>query len=55
MNTDSIRTPSHLPDRLTISLWDFTWYTQTMPGEPFDDVDRAFVEAKARGYNTVRI
>ena len=55
MNTESIRTPSHLPDRLTISLWDFTWYTQTMPGEPFHDVDRAFAEAKARGYNTVRI
>ena len=47
--------PSHLPRRLTITLWDFTWYTQTTPGEPFHDLDRAFAEAVERGYNTVRI
>ncbi|MEL7976309.1 cellulase-like family protein [Isoptericola sp. F-RaC21] len=47
--------PTHLPPRLTISLWDFTWYTQTMPGEPFADLDVAFSEAVERGYNTVRI
>lgn len=43
------------PDRLTITLWDFTWYTRTGPGEPFEDLDRAFAEAVERGYNTVRI
>ncbi len=47
--------PSHLPRRLTITLWDFTWYTQTAPGEPFHDLDRAFAQAVERGYNTVRI
>ncbi|GAA5087479.1 hypothetical protein HNP84_010314 [Thermocatellispora tengchongensis] len=47
--------PAHLPDRLTVCLWDFTWYTRTGPGEPFEDLDRAFTEAVARGYNTVRI
>ncbi|GHO97317.1 hypothetical protein KSF_073650 [Reticulibacter mediterranei] len=47
--------PEHLPRKLTISLWDFSWYTMTMPGEPFDDLDRAFSEAVERGYNTVRI
>lgn len=47
--------PDHLPDRLTISLWDFTWYTQTTPGEPFANLDDAFAEAVERGYNTVRI
>ncbi|MEV0630993.1 cellulase-like family protein [Nonomuraea wenchangensis] len=40
---------------LTITLWDFTWYTRTGPGEPFEDLDRAFTEAVARGYNTVRV
>src|SRR4051795_7321085 len=47
--------PEHLPRKLTISLWDFSWYTMTMPGEPFDDLDRAFAEAVERGYNTIRI
>ena len=47
--------PSHLPRRLTISLWDFSWYTMTQPGEPFADLDEAFAQAEARGYNTVRI
>ncbi len=47
--------PTHLPDTLKITLWDFTWYTRTGPGEPFADLDRAFTEAVERGYNTVRI
>ena len=55
MTTPLSTTPSFLPKRLTITLWDFTWYTQTMPGEPFHNLDDAFVEAKDRGYNTVRI
>lgn len=47
--------PAQLPDTLTISLWDFTWYTRTGPGEPFADLDTAFTEAADRGYNTIRI
>lgn len=47
--------PAHLPDRLTITLWDFSWYTRTGPGEPFADLDEAFAQAVHRGYNTVRI
>jgi hypothetical protein len=47
--------PSHLPPRLTITLWDFTWYTQTTADEPFHDFDVAFGQAVERGYNTVRI
>lgn len=47
--------PPQLPERLTITLWDFTWYTRTGPGEPFEDLDRAFDEAVERGYNTIRI
>lgn len=46
---------SHLPPRLTITLWDFTWYTQTTADEPFHDLDLAFGQAVERGYNTVRI
>ena len=40
---------------MTITLWDFSWYVRTGPGEPFEDLDRAFAEAVDRGYNTVRI
>ena len=41
--------------RLAISLWDFSWYTQAGPGEPFADIDAAFAQAAERGFNTVRI
>ncbi|WP_329267050.1 cellulase-like family protein [Streptomyces sp. NBC_01451] len=41
--------------RLAITLWDFSWYTQAGPGEPFADLDRAFAETVDRGFNTVRI
>ncbi|MGW2518874.1 cellulase-like family protein [Streptomyces sp. NPDC001617] len=42
-------------DRLAITLWDFSWYTQAGAGEPFADLDRAFAETVDRGFNTVRI
>ncbi|SMH38168.1 Sugar-binding cellulase-like [Rathayibacter oskolensis] len=44
-----------VPDRLTITLWDFSWYVRTGPGEPFEDLDAAFAGALERGYNTIRI
>lgn len=48
-------TPAHLPPRLTITLWDFSWYTRAGVGEPFADLDEACAQAAERGYNTVRI
>lgn len=48
-------TPDHLPARLTITLWDFSWYTRAGAGEPFADLDVACAEAADRGYNTIRI
>jgi hypothetical protein len=47
--------PPHLPEKLTITLWDFSWYTRTANGDAFADLDAAFIEAVERGYNTVRI
>ncbi len=55
MSYTPVAIPDHLPRRLTITLWDFSWYVRTGPGEPFEDLDRAFDEAVERGYNTVRI
>lgn len=47
--------PAHLPAQLTITLWDFSWYVRTGEDEPFQDLEKAAVEAVERGYNTVRI
>ena len=47
--------PAHLPRRLAICLWDFSWYTRAGDGEPFAEVDRAMAETADRGYNAVRI
>lgn len=55
MSYVAVPIPAHLPDRLTITLWDFSWYVRTGPGEPFADLDAAFTQAVDRGYNTVRI
>ncbi len=41
--------------RLAISLWDFSWYTQAGPGEPFADLAAAFDQLVERGFNTIRI
>jgi hypothetical protein len=41
--------------RMAISLWDFSWYTQAGPGEPFEDLDAAFTQLVDRGFNTIRI
>ncbi|MGC4154447.1 MAG: cellulase-like family protein [Propionicimonas sp.] len=38
-----------------ITLWDFTWYTRTGPGEPFADLDAACAQARERGYTTIRL
>jgi hypothetical protein len=47
--------PASAPRALTITLWDFSWYVRTGPGEPFEDLDAALAQAVERGYNTVRI
>ena len=47
--------PEHLPARLAVCLWDFSWYTRAGAGEPFDDLDRAMRETVDRGFNAVRI
>jgi hypothetical protein len=47
--------PEHLPARLSISLWDFSWFTRAAPGDVFADLDGAVADAIDRGYNTLRI
>ena len=43
------------PRRLTTVMWDHTFLTRHVPGESFDDYDRALDEAMERGYNTLRL
>jgi Sugar-binding cellulase-like len=47
--------PPHLPQRLTITLWDFSWYTRAEDGGPYADLDAACATAARLGYNTIRI
>lgn len=47
--------PSHLPSRLTITLWDFSWYTRAEDGGPYASLDAACAKAAQLGYNTLRI
>ncbi|OAH50215.1 cellulase-like family protein [Microbacterium oleivorans] len=47
--------PPHLPDRLAITLWDFSWYTRAGEGDVYADLDAACAEAAALGYNAIRI
>ncbi|UUU19890.1 cellulase-like family protein [Streptomyces sp. DSM 40750] len=55
MTAQQQATTGETTSRLAITLWDFSWYTQAGPGEPFADLDRAFAEAVERGFNTVRV
>lgn len=47
--------PAHLPQRLAITLWDFSWYTRAGSGEPYEDLDAAVADAASLGYNAIRI
>ena len=47
--------PAHLPDRLTICLWDFSWYVLAGPGDPYEDLEAVLDATAARGFTTVRI
>ncbi|SDG64784.1 cellulase-like family protein [Microbacterium sp. 77mftsu3.1] len=47
--------PAHLPDRLAITLWDFSWYTRAGEGDVYADLDAACADAASLGYNAIRI
>ena len=47
--------PAHLPGKLSISCWIWSWITSATAGEPYYDLERCIVELKVRGFNTVRV
>ena len=52
---DAGRMPDHLPQKLSIDCWIWSWITAATPGEPYDDLDRCLREARDRGFNAIRV
>ena len=53
MTYSPVPIPTHLPSKLNITLWDFSWYVRR--ARRAIRGPRPAVEAVERGYNTVRI
>jgi hypothetical protein len=47
--------PEHLPLKLCISCWIWSWITSATPEEPYGDLERCMIELKERGFNCVRV
>jgi len=54
-NHFGIQTPAHLPEKLSISCWIWSWISSAAKDEPYYDLERCILELKQRGFNTVRI
>jgi len=51
----SANIPSHLPRKLSISCWIWSWITSATATEPYGDLERCARELKERGFNAVRV
>jgi len=47
--------PGHLPKKLSIDCWIWSWIVAATPGEPYDDIERCVLEVRERGFNAVRV
>ena len=47
--------PDHLPPKMSISCWIWSWITSAAPGEPFADLEKAVAGLRERGFNAIRI
>ncbi|MEI6423398.1 MAG: cellulase-like family protein [Lentisphaerota bacterium] len=54
-NYGEIQIPAHLPRKLSIACWIWSWISSATKGEPYYDLERCILESKERGFNTVRI
>ncbi len=52
---DTIHLPAHLPRKLSISCWIWSWITSATKGEPYYDLERCMIELKERGFNSIRV
>jgi hypothetical protein len=49
-----LKIPAHLPPRLTITQFLWTWLTACSPGEVYYDLERVFAECVERHHNCIR-
>jgi hypothetical protein len=47
--------PGHLPPKLAISCWQWSWMTAALPDEPYGDLEKVMVGLAERGFNAIRI
>lgn len=47
--------PPHLPPKLSICCWIWSWITSATSGEPYGDLDGCMQGLKERGFNAVRV
>ncbi len=47
--------PVHLPAKLSICCWIWSWITSATEGEPYHDLDGCMAGLKERGFNAVRV
>jgi hypothetical protein len=47
--------PAHLPGRLAISSWIWSWVTYALPDEPYGDLETCVAGLKERGFNAIRV
>lgn len=47
--------PAHLPKRLSICSWIWSWISSSQPDEPYGDLERAMAETRERDFNCIRL
>jgi hypothetical protein len=50
----AVKIPEHLPSRLTIAQFLWTWLIDITPGGAYDDLDRVFNDCDERHHNCIR-
>jgi len=47
--------PSHLPRKLTMSSWQWAWFTHSEPDAAYGNLERVMEELRERNFNSIRI
>ena len=47
--------PAHLPPRMAICSWIWSWVTFARPEEPYGDLEKCVAGLKERGFNAIRV